>query len=67
MKREVPPGWGAGMVENGWWVDRSSNQKLFKQESKLYMWVGSGVDRFGLYKSLIFMSNWRRDRDSNPG
>ena len=20
MKRGVPPGWGAGMAESGWWV-----------------------------------------------
>ena len=20
MKRGVPPGWGAGLAENGWWV-----------------------------------------------
>ena len=31
------------------------------------MRVGSGVDRYRQSKLFVYIDNWRRDRDSNPG
>ena len=31
MNRGVPPGWGAGMAESGWWVGRNATWLAPKQ------------------------------------